>query len=178
MQRSGVGISWQFTFEASVSEFELHLSRISTPRTGIHRAKAWAELPASVAFICRRVISTQSDNVCGNVLAVYLRRSDAERMVSTHKKALRLATFLDSIHAAISQSSSPASLQSALRYLRRKGTVAQSNGTSFWASAMPHRHWAFSPSHDSRVIEKPGTGNDDHEEYGNTPIRNSGLAPE
>ena len=133
----------RWDFEPCVSESELYLSRISTPRAGYHRSKAWAELPASVAYICRRVISTQAGDMCGNVLAVYLRRSNAERTVSTHKKALRLATFLAGIHAATSQSTPPASLQSRLRYLRRKGTAAESNGTSFRASAVRHRHCIF-----------------------------------
>ena len=30
-----VGISWQFTFEACVSEPELYLSRMSTPRSSV-----------------------------------------------------------------------------------------------------------------------------------------------
>ena len=43
--------------------------------------------------------------------------------------------------------------------------------------ASPQRPPVRCIEYDSRVIEKPGTSNDDHEEYGDARIRNYSMGP-
>ena len=71
------------------------------PRTGNHRSKGGAELPARVAFNCRRVIITQAGDMCENVLAVWrVYGLDAQ-------KALRLAPLVVGIQAVLPPCQSP-----------------------------------------------------------------------
>ena len=167
----GVGISWQFTFEACVSEPELYMSRISTPRTGKHRSKAWAELLAD--DICRRVISTQTGDMCGNVWAVCLRRSDAERIVSMHKKGLRQATFWQASTQKLRSSFPlPVSGLGSAAYQEQQQRVTEpvfrrllfSTATAFFSK----------PEYDSSSRSQAQAMT--IEEYGDTPIRNYSMA--